>query len=224
MKRKLRKSLSWLLTVAMIFSLFCGMIPTASAVDGTLFRYCVESADLAKMLVQNNYSENEDVNGISITFSEKYVLKDTFDFYQPNPENSNDWVTTDFSNFSENVQPDKIEYLTIKLSDGTIQIKSEDLTWDYIERSPGMYQYNLMLRNPEVSTVTFMCQEIANLHWSEYTTRTVKTGTALGDQMPEPPEWIANHFVGWEIGSNDGTGEPLTDKTIIKSNGMKSSR
>lgn len=31
MKRKLRKSLSWLLTVAMIFSLFCGMIPTASA-------------------------------------------------------------------------------------------------------------------------------------------------------------------------------------------------
>lgn len=33
MKRKLRKSLSWLLTVAMIFSLFCGMIPTASAVD-----------------------------------------------------------------------------------------------------------------------------------------------------------------------------------------------
>ena len=34
MKRKLRKSLSWLLTVAMIFSLFCGMIPTASAVPG----------------------------------------------------------------------------------------------------------------------------------------------------------------------------------------------
>lgn len=33
MKRKLRKSLSWLLTVAMIISLFCGMIPTASAVD-----------------------------------------------------------------------------------------------------------------------------------------------------------------------------------------------
>ena len=33
MKRKLRKSLSWLLTVAMIFSLFCGMIPTASAAD-----------------------------------------------------------------------------------------------------------------------------------------------------------------------------------------------
>ena len=31
MKRKLRKPLSWLLTVAMIFSLFCGMIPTASA-------------------------------------------------------------------------------------------------------------------------------------------------------------------------------------------------
>ena len=33
MKRKLRKSLSWLLTVAMIFSLFCGMIPTASAAE-----------------------------------------------------------------------------------------------------------------------------------------------------------------------------------------------
>ena len=33
MKRKLRKSLSWLLTVAMVFSLFCGMIPTASAVE-----------------------------------------------------------------------------------------------------------------------------------------------------------------------------------------------
>ena len=33
MKRKLRKSLSWLLTVAMVFSLFCGMIPTASAVS-----------------------------------------------------------------------------------------------------------------------------------------------------------------------------------------------
>ena len=36
MKRKLRKSLSWLLTVAMIFSLFCGMIPTASAASSTL--------------------------------------------------------------------------------------------------------------------------------------------------------------------------------------------
>ena len=32
MKRKLRKSLSWLLTVAMIFSLVFGAIPTASAV------------------------------------------------------------------------------------------------------------------------------------------------------------------------------------------------
>ena len=35
MKRKLRKPLSWLLTVAMIFSLFCGMIPTASAASGS---------------------------------------------------------------------------------------------------------------------------------------------------------------------------------------------
>ena len=33
MKRKLRKSLSWLLTVAMVASLFCGAIPTASAVE-----------------------------------------------------------------------------------------------------------------------------------------------------------------------------------------------
>ena len=33
MKRKLRKSLSWLLTFAMVISLFCGMIPTASAAD-----------------------------------------------------------------------------------------------------------------------------------------------------------------------------------------------
>ena len=37
MKRKLRKSLSWLLTVAMIFSLFCGMIPTASAAGGAIY-------------------------------------------------------------------------------------------------------------------------------------------------------------------------------------------
>ena len=35
MKRKLRKSLSWLLTVAMVISLFCGMIPTASAATVT---------------------------------------------------------------------------------------------------------------------------------------------------------------------------------------------
>ena len=34
MKRKLRKSLSWLLTFAMVISLFCGMIPTASAASG----------------------------------------------------------------------------------------------------------------------------------------------------------------------------------------------
>ena len=33
MRRKLRKSLSWLLTVSMIFSLVFGAIPTASAVD-----------------------------------------------------------------------------------------------------------------------------------------------------------------------------------------------
>ena len=33
MKRKLRKSLSWLLTFAMVISLFCGMIPTASAAE-----------------------------------------------------------------------------------------------------------------------------------------------------------------------------------------------
>ena len=36
MKRKLRKSLSWLLTFAMVVSLFCGMIPSASAVDDTV--------------------------------------------------------------------------------------------------------------------------------------------------------------------------------------------
>ena len=39
MKRKLRKSLSWLLTVAMIFSLFCGMIPTASAASARQGEY-----------------------------------------------------------------------------------------------------------------------------------------------------------------------------------------
>ena len=33
MKRKLRKSLSWLLTFAMVISLFCGIIPTASAAE-----------------------------------------------------------------------------------------------------------------------------------------------------------------------------------------------
>ena len=37
MKRKLRKSLSWLLTFAMVISLFCGMIPSASAVDNSVW-------------------------------------------------------------------------------------------------------------------------------------------------------------------------------------------
>lgn len=48
MKRKLRKSLSWLLTVAMVASLFCGTIPTASAVEN------VENLSIAKQVKREN--------------------------------------------------------------------------------------------------------------------------------------------------------------------------
>ena len=58
MKRKLRKSLSWLLTVAMIFSLFCGMIPTASA------------AGFYSQIYQN------DDKGISVELERSYAATD----------------------------------------------------------------------------------------------------------------------------------------------------
>ena len=222
-----RRILAMLLAAAMAVGLVCGAVPTASADTGpggieagmSVSQYRIESAELAKMLVQYGESGHAEVDGVSITFQSSYLLWGrTFHFYQPDPVNSGDWITVDaFSNLASSARPDNIHCLTIRLSGdgGTLTIPADALTWDCVEASPGVYRYLLKLRDPAVSTVTFLWQELANLHWSEYATRTVATGEALGADMPDPPEWPANHFVGWEIGSSDGTGEVFTADTVV---------
>ena len=85
MKRKLRKSLSWLLTVAMVFSLFCGVTPMASAVDDgpevtgdgaydgastNLVYFHIGTADIYKMVMLKDPSvtAKTEINSVRINF------------------------------------------------------------------------------------------------------------------------------------------------------------
>lgn len=76
MKRKLRKPLSWLLTVAMIFSLFCGMIPTASAEsasnDYISFEYDYNLAAQSTTMTVNVQDENGNPLGSPIVVTDFY--------------------------------------------------------------------------------------------------------------------------------------------------------
>ena len=70
MKRKLRKPLSWLLTVAMIFSLFCGMIPTASAAENVQ----AKATDGTEEVVANiTHDSGDTALTINIWLNEKKV-------------------------------------------------------------------------------------------------------------------------------------------------------
>ena len=228
---KLRRRIgSVFLAFAMALSLIPSVAVSALAADdnaeiitqvGTSSRYRVDGKDLAKMLVANDVSANADVNAINIHFKSDYKIGANygrvFGLYMENPVNTRDWVTSqDFLNRYADVRPDNIDYLEIQVKDGkTIQIKGEDLTWDCKQTSVATYRYHLKLKNAEISTVTFWYQPAANLHWTEYATVTVKTGSVLGDQMPDDPKWIAQHFAFWEIESSDGTGDAFTANTVV---------
>ena len=228
---KLRRRIgSVFLAFAMALSLIPSVAVSALAADdnaeiitqaGTSSRYRVDGKDLAKMLVANDVSANAEVNAINIHFKSDYKIGANygrvFGLYMENPVNTRDWVTSqDFLNRYADVRPDNIDYLEIQVKDGkTIQIKGEDLTWDCKQTSVATYRYHLKLKNAEISTVTFWYQPAANLHWTEYATVTVKTGSVLGDQMPDDPKWIAQHFAFWEIESSDGTGDAFTANTVV---------
>lgn len=204
---KLRRRIgSVFLAFAMALSLIPSVAVSALAADGdaevitqwgTSSRYRVDGKDLAKMLVENDVPANADVSAINIHFKSDYKIGvnygRVFGLYMENPVNTRDWVTSqDFLNRYDAVRPDNIDYLEIQIKDGeTIQIAGEDLTWDCNQTTLTTYRYHLKLKNAETSTVTFWYQPAANLHWTEYATVTVKTGSVLGDQMPDAPKWIA---------------------------------
>src|SRR5699024_9958347 len=84
-----------------------------------------------------------------------------------------------------------------------------------------VYRYDLALVNAaNYSVVTFMYQNDANVHWSVYDTAVVANGQPLGTQMPEPPTWIGNHFVEWELdkpgsGKTFNAASPVSGDTTV---------
>ena len=77
MKRKLRKSLSWLLTVAMIFSLFCGMIPTASAAGFYSSIYQDDDKGISIELERSNSATNPKQVAFTVIVDNKTVLSNS---------------------------------------------------------------------------------------------------------------------------------------------------
>ena len=63
MSKKLKKSLSWLLTFCMLISLFCGMVPTASAAD---FNASIYDTDGISISLERSYAAT---NGKTVNFT-----------------------------------------------------------------------------------------------------------------------------------------------------------
>ena len=223
-----KRLLAFLLSLCMIFSLL--PVTAFAAGDGfhdgaELYHYRITGVSLAKMLASKGVDagEVENIDNISVTFHNNYYLSGkTFGFYRPDPANSNDYRSSDaFTPLAHAARPSDIDYLTITLKDDkVITLDENELTWTH-EKVGGVYRYDLALVNAaNYSVVTFMYQNVANAHWSVYDTAVVSKGQSLGTQMPEPPTWIGNHFVEWELyapgsGQTFNADSPVSGDTTV---------
>ena len=218
-----KRFLSAFLALAMMLTLLPSTALAAG--DGEIhsgvlnFYYRLTSENLAKILASEgeDASAVETIDNIFIVFNDNYLGQGKeFKFYKPDSANSNDqWTRDRFTPTAEAARPDNIDYLRITLEGGeTITLQETDLTWSY-EKVGGEYRYDLKLASAdEYCVVTFLYQKDANVHWSEYTSVVTSRDESLGERMPDPPQWTAQHFVEWEL-NEPGSGETFDADTVV---------
>ena len=218
-----KRFLSAFLALAMMLTLLPSTALAAG--DGEIhsgyetFYYRLTSENLAKILASEKKSaaDVENIKEISIVFNDNYLGQGKeFKFDKLDPANSNDqWTRDRFTPIAKAARPDNIDCLRITLEGGeTITLQETALTWSY-EKVGGEYRYDLKLTNAdEYCVVTFLYQKDANVHWSEYTSVVTSKGENLGEKMPDPPQWTAQHFVEWEL-NEPGSGETFDADTVV---------
>lgn len=236
MKRKLRKSLSWLLTVAMIFSLFCGMIPTASAADEPEIKeyHFMDIAEFQDLCLSKANVDPQDLHLLNVTSITQIQIYSTdgtshtsdsvgidvwYDMYTKN-------AITTTGELGHYIQPNEIAKIEVKVSywlksEPDYQITSVVLYKDDfdVETFPGENFAELTVKedtgeDENQCVVTFWYQPGFS-NYEQWARVEVEKGTSLGDKMPETPSVGNGHFVGWQSVSSDGSGAEFTSETIV---------
>ena len=244
MKRKLRKSLSWLLTVAMIFSLFCGMIPTASAVDSegitditgdgvyggrgnVEFRLYTTDAYKLLKLADPTITADTTINSVTLLLEEEYLGSNRFTLTgglgTKIPTNR---FTNSIANTNDKANPSNITGIEITYDgEKTVTIQASDLRLESdIVTTPGVEWnavYEIKSSNDEKCVVAFYdngeTDAGAIAGYELYAVRIVNSGSTVGkDDFPPAPEHISYSFVSWND-KPDGEGTPFDYDTVVTS-------
>ena len=244
MKRKLRKPLSWLLTVAMIFSLFCGMIPTASAVDSegitditgdgvyggrgnVEFRLYTTDAYKLLKLADPTITADTTINSVTLLLEEEYLGSNRFTLTgglgTKIPTNR---FTNSIANTNDKANPSNITGIEITYDgEKTVTIQASDLRLESdIVTTPGVEWnavYEIKSSNDEKCVVAFYdngeTDAGAIAGYELYAVRIVNSGSTVGkDDFPPAPEHISYSFVSWND-KPDGEGTPFDYDTVVTS-------
>ena len=218
--RKLKKALSLVLAIALVLGL-CTIgaaaieTPNGEYEDGGTIEYHVTANDLSKLLAVKDYGADAEVDKVTLNFNEDiYVLgPDSLDMLWNAAADTYNYV---FSNLSK-VQPDCIKSLTVDLADGrTVEVDSDELTANYIGTGSHIYELSLTEAD-ETYLVTFWAQQGNDLHWTRYSVVAVEKGGTVGNKMPADPDTGNYVFIGWELGSHDGSGSKFTADIAVNS-------
>ncbi len=216
--RKLKKALSLVLAIALVLGL-CTIgaaaiePPNGEYEGGLTIEYHVTANDLSRLLAVEGYGANAEVDDLRLIFKDDLTPGiDSLDLIWN--EASDSYGSVAYSNYMD-VQPNCIKSLAIKLSDGrNLEVSESDLTANYIGTGSHIYELSLTEAD-ETYLVTFWAQQGDALHWTRYSVVAVEKGGTVGDKMPADPDTGNYVFIGWELGSHDGSGSKFTADTVV---------
>lgn len=218
--RKLKKALSLVLAIALVLGLGtigAAAIETPNGVyeGGLTIEYHVTANDLSRLLAVEGYGANAEVDDLRLIFKGDLTPGiDSLDLIWN--EASDSYGSVAYSNYMD-VQPNCIKSLAIKLSDGrNLEVYESDLTANYIGTGSHIYELSLTEAD-ETYLVTFWAQQGNDLHWTRYSVVAVEKGGTVGNKMPADPDTGNYVFIGWELGSHDGSGSKFTADTVVNS-------
>ena len=218
--RKLKKALSLVLAIALVLGLgtigaAAIEIPNGVYEGGLTIEYHVTANDLSRLLAVEGYGANAEVDDLRLIFKDDLTPGiDSLDLIWN--EASDSYGSVAYSNYMD-VQPNCIKSLAIELSDGrSLEVSESDLTANYIETSSHIYELSLTEAD-ETYLVTFWAQQGNDLHWTRYSVVAVEKGGTVGNKMPADPDTGNYVFIGWELGSHNGSGSKFTADTAVNS-------
>ena len=219
--RKLKKALSLVLAIALVLGLCtigAAAIETPNGVyeGGLTIEYHVTANDLSRLLAVEGYGANAEVDNLRLIFKDDLTPGiDSLDLIWNEAYDS--YGSAAYSNYM-GVQPNCIKSLAIKLSDGrSLEVSESELTANYIGTGSHIYELSLTEAD-ETYLVTFWAQQGNDLHWTRYSVVAVEKGGTVGNKMPADPDDTGNYvFIGWELGSHDGSGSKFTADTFVNS-------